>query len=227
MNTKEFSMWTMNNGLFLLAKKHYLCFKKVFQECLKAEKNDVLILTDTGHEGKRLAPLTAECYRIAAKELGLNVKVVTQKPKLKGDSAEDEVVKQLDKLQNGSIIVSVVSFKIGSLEGLDKSFRNLMKEREHRFVSTSNIGGLKTDQYNNLFEPVDIDYIELQERCSRIKEILDNGKEIHVTTKAGTDLYYNIKGKKAIENSGKYYFDEKRHLWKGCCRWYNNNIKRL
>ena len=200
-------MWTMKNGLFLLAKKQYHCFTKVFKECLKAEKNEVLIVTDTGYDGKQLAPLTAECYKIAAKELGLKPKVVTEKPKLKGELAEDNIVKQLDKLPNNNIIVLMMSSKVGSLEGLGKSFRKFIKEREHRFVSTSNISNLITDQYKLLFDPIDIDYAELQDRCNKVKEILDNGNEIHVTTKAGTDLHYNIKGKKAISSSGRFCFD--------------------
>jgi leucyl aminopeptidase (aminopeptidase T) len=207
METKEFSMWTLKNGLFRLAKKIYPQFKRVLKECLKAKDQDVLIVTDTGYEDRQLAPLSAKCYQLAAKEMGLKVSVVAQKPKLRKEDAEKHVIKALDEFQSNNIVILTLSSRLGALGELGKSFRKLMKEKKHRFISTSNIGKLKTSQYMNFVRPIDVDYNELKERCDRVKKILDEGNEIHVTTKAGTDFHYSIKGRKAISNSGIYGVD--------------------
>ena len=49
-----------------------------------------------------------------------------------------------------------------------------------------------------------IDYNKLQKKAAKIKEILDKGKEIHISTDKGTDLTIGIEGMKSIANDGNY-----------------------
>mgnify|MGYP002641651079 FL=1 len=44
----------------------------------------------------------------------------------------------------------------------------------------------------------------MHDKGERIKKALDNGREVHVFTKAGTDLLYNVEGYEAINNDGIY-----------------------
>ncbi|MBW2965577.1 aminopeptidase [Candidatus Woesearchaeota archaeon] len=44
---------------------------------------------------------------------------------------------------------------------------------------------------------IDVDYKEIERQTKRLKEILDKGNDVRVTTKKGTDLSFSIKGRKA------------------------------
>lgn len=47
-------------------------------------------------------------------------------------------------------------------------------------------------------------YDEILELTNKIADILDNGEEVHITTKLGTDLTFSIKGRKARRSTGIY-----------------------
>ena len=51
---------------------------------------------------------------------------------------------------------------------------------------------------------LDISYRELRERNRKLMKILTKGKEIKITTKKGTDLVMNIKGRKCFDDNGIY-----------------------
>jgi aminopeptidase len=49
---------------------------------------------------------------------------------------------------------------------------------------------------------VPIDYAALRERADRLKQVLDKGTEVHVTSPAGTDVRVSIAGRRAIPDDG-------------------------
>jgi aminopeptidase len=49
---------------------------------------------------------------------------------------------------------------------------------------------------------VPIDYVALRERAAALKAVLDKGKEVHVTSPAGTDVRVSIAGRNAIPDDG-------------------------
>jgi aminopeptidase len=51
---------------------------------------------------------------------------------------------------------------------------------------------------------VPIDYQALKERADKLKSILDAGKEVHVTSPAGTDVVLSIEGRKGKTDHGDY-----------------------
>ncbi|UCH12316.1 MAG: hypothetical protein JSW18_05745, partial [Candidatus Omnitrophota bacterium] len=91
------------------AKSSSVIFRRVLAECLKAKKEDVLIIGDEGYENRRIAALVATSYYIAARDLGLNVNLVMQKPKTKGDEADENAINSLENLKEGSIIILSLS----------------------------------------------------------------------------------------------------------------------
>ncbi|MBW2980167.1 aminopeptidase [Candidatus Woesearchaeota archaeon] len=186
------------------AKSNSTIFKRVLKECLNATKEEVLIIGDEGHENRRIAALMATSYYIAARDLGLNVNLVMQKPKTKGDDADENVINSLENLKKGSIIVLNLSNRLGSIKDLGKSYRKFIKSRSHRFVSTPKIGKLTNDKFSLLANSINIDYKALQEKSKQIKQIFDDAKELHVTSPGGTDFYMNIKDKNAVRNDGDY-----------------------
>ncbi|MBW2983773.1 aminopeptidase [Candidatus Woesearchaeota archaeon] len=186
------------------AKSHSHIFKRVLTECLNAKKEEVLIVGDEGYEGRRIAALMATSYYVAARELGLNANLIIQKPKTKGDDADENIIDSLENLKEGNIIILNLSNRLGSIKDLGKSYRKFVKSHGHRFVSTPKIGRLTNDRFSLVANSINIDYKALQERSEQIKQILDDGKELHVTSPKGTDFYMNIKSKKAVKNDGDY-----------------------
>ena len=186
------------------AKSTSIIFKKILTGCLNAKKEEVLIIGDEGYENRRIAALMATSYYMAARDLGLNTNLIMQNPKTKGETADEKVINALDNLKEGSIILLSLSNKLGSIRDIGKSYRKFVKSRNHRFASTPSLGRITNDKFSILSNAVNINYKALQEKSEKIKQILDEGKELHVTAPAGTDLYMNIKGKDAISNDGNY-----------------------
>jgi leucyl aminopeptidase (aminopeptidase T) len=51
---------------------------------------------------------------------------------------------------------------------------------------------------------VPIDYIELQRRCAKIKQVLDKAAEVHVIAPSGTDITIGLKGREAKSDDGDF-----------------------
>jgi leucyl aminopeptidase (aminopeptidase T) len=186
------------------AKSNSIIFKRILKECLDVKDEELLIIGDEGYEDRHIAALMATSYYIAAKELKLKANLIMQKPKFRGDSADEKVIEALDNLKEGSVITLSLSNKLGSIKDLGRSYRKFVKSRNHRFASTPTTGRLTNEQFYILANSINIDYNALKEKAEIIKQKLDDGKELHVTSPAGTDMYMNIKGKTTIKNTGNY-----------------------
>jgi hypothetical protein len=204
LNPKETLKILEKYDLIEFAKFNSPIFRRVLMECLNIAKEDVLIIGDEGYEDRRIAPLMSTGYYSAARDLGLNANLIIQKPKFRGDSADEAVITALDELKEGSVIILTLSNKLGSIRDLGKSYRKFVKSRSHRFISTPSLGRLANDKFSILVDSINIDYELLREQSSRLKPIFDDGKELHVTSPGGTDLYMNIKGKDSLMNAGDY-----------------------
>jgi len=204
MLTYDSVKWLEQNSILETSKKISRHFENVLRNCLGATKEKVLIIGDEGADGKRISPIISGAYYAACKNMGLKCDVVLQDPKQRGETASDEIIDSIQELEESSIIVLSLSTRLGSMKKLGSSFRTLCKERQYRFVSSTSIGKLDNRSLGEVLNAIDIDYIKLKEDCGKVKEILDDGNEIHIKTAKGTDLYYNITGKKAISNDGDY-----------------------
>jgi aminopeptidase len=51
---------------------------------------------------------------------------------------------------------------------------------------------------------VPLDYDALRERASRLKDLIDRGETVRVTSQKGTDIEFSIAGRRAIANTGDY-----------------------
>ena len=51
---------------------------------------------------------------------------------------------------------------------------------------------------------VAVDYQAMQENAARLKKVLDSGREVHVTSPAGTDVTISIDGRKAMVDDGNF-----------------------
>ena len=180
-----------------------LVLERILDECLAADDEEVVIITDTGNSGCMLSPLMGAGYFLAAEKQGLPVRVVMQSQRKKGQNAGAAVEHVLDESGFRNILILAAN-ALGSTPGIGKSFRKFARARKHKFVSCTSLGSLGTDKLSALMKTVNIDYAELQARSSHLKHLLDKAKEIQITTPAGTDLWLGVSGKESHANDGRY-----------------------
>jgi leucyl aminopeptidase (aminopeptidase T) len=204
MDYKDLTQFLQKQGLFDQVSKNSFYFQTIFEQCLKVKKEKILLIGDLGREKRLVAPLTIASYYYAAKRLNLDVDLVIQDPKEKGAKAGDNVKKALANLPKNSVIVMAVSNKLGSIKPVAKSFRGFIKDKGHRFVSSPSLGSFLTKKFDAFISAIKIDYTELRKKQAVIKKIFDKGSEVKVTSPAGTDFTFSIKGIKAISADGYY-----------------------
>ena len=204
INSPEHYTWLEKTSLMDMAKANCLPFQKILRNCLQVKDGEVLIIGDEGFPSHRLATLMALGYHIGARKLGLKSKIVMQRPKTDGQKSEKEGIEAIKDLKQNSIIILNLSGRFGHKGDLGKNYRKFAKERGHRFISATKLGLLGTSQYNSLLSALDVDYARMSKRGIRLKQILDDTEEIHITTNKGTNFHMNIKGKKAIINDGLF-----------------------
>lgn len=197
---------TLTDEELQLAKRSIPYLSKIISDCLKVQKDEnFLILGDSGYPNKKIAPILCVGYFLAAKKLGIkNPKIILQDPKEKGDYADPSITKTLTSLKQNTPIILTISNRLGKLKSIGKSFRTFIKQEGHRFASMPSLGTLKTEEIDKILNTIDIDYDSVRKNCERINKIINNGNELHITTEKGTDLYMNIRNKKALSVSGIY-----------------------
>ncbi len=198
--------WLNEKNLYTIVKNHNKPFKKVFTKAFDScNAKGILIISDWGVHGKRVAPLMAASYLAAAESLGYNVETVMQKPKTMKDDAEKQVYEALHVLDSRSFVIMSLSNKLGCLNcAIGKSFRRFATEKKHNFISTTGLGDLETRDMYLITRAMDLDYEKLQLKADHIKKILDRGRTISIKTDAGTDFTASITGMKSISIDGNF-----------------------
>jgi len=196
----------MSTNEGILAKRSSIYLKKIVSGCLEVKEDEKLVIIgDHGYENRRISKIISAGYCIAAENLGIkDIDVMLQEPKGRGEEAEEQVVSSLESLESGSVIILAISNRLGKISHIGKSFRAFVKDNSHRFASMPSLGNVSTGNIETVLNTFDIDYDQVRENCSRIRSVLDNGKELHITTDLGTDLHINIRDKKALSVDGKY-----------------------
>ncbi|MDP7324010.1 MAG: aminopeptidase [Candidatus Woesearchaeota archaeon] len=204
MDSNSFVQWLKQEGLFPIVEKYYACFKKVFHDCLKVDKEQVMIIYDEGYPMRRCSALMAGCYVLAAKRLNIAYKLVKQEPKNTGDTANDLVIESLFQFPEKNVLVLCLSGKLGSMKQFGKSWRSYVSSNKHRFVSATGLRDLDTKYFRDLVKSVDLDYQTMQKRAKALKQKIDYANECRILTDKGTNLYVNIQGKQSIANDAEY-----------------------
>ncbi|MCK4808615.1 MAG: aminopeptidase [Candidatus Aenigmarchaeota archaeon] len=196
----------MTEDELIIAKKSSSHLSKIISDCLEVKEDEKLVIIgDHGYDNRRVSKIISAGYSIAAKDLGIkDVDVVLQEPKRRGEEAEEQVVSSLESLESGSVIILAISNRLGKINHIGKSFRAFVKDNNHRFASMPSLGNVPTENIDTVLNTFDIDYNQVRDNCSRIRSILDDGKELHITNDLGTDLHINIRGKKALSVDGRY-----------------------
>ena len=204
METLEALKWLKEHNLYDTSYKAALSLKKIFTPCLAAKSEKVLIVGDVGYENRNVAAVLSGAYYLAAGQLNLDAKLILQNVKSRGDISDENVVRGLSELKTGNIIILNMSDKLGNIKDLGKSFRRWVAKKSHRFVSAMSLGDLPTSNIDLILKAIDVNYRPLQTQHEEIRQKLERAKEVHITTPAGTDLYYDKAGIKAISADGNY-----------------------
>ena len=204
METLESLKWLKAHNLYELESQAALSLKKVFTPCLAVKDEKVLIVGDTGYENRNAAALLSGAYYLAAEQLNLDAKLIFQSVKARGDVSDEQVIRSLSDLKAGNVIILNMSDKLGNIKELGKSFRRWVGKKNHRFVSAMSLGDLPTSNMDLILNAIDINYKPLQAVHEEIRQKLENAKDVHITTSAGTDLRYNKSGIAAIAADGNY-----------------------
>jgi len=204
MNTIQSVQWLKANNLYELSEKTSFYLRRIFNPCFGITDEKILIMGDKGFSSNRVAPILSGAYYLAAKSLSIDTKLIIQDVKSRGNTADSDVIEALNNLEEKNVVFVNMSDKVGSLKDLGKSFRKFCEKRKHRFVSALSLGDLSTNKLNDVISAIDVEYKPMRTMHQRVKEVLDEANEIRVKTKAGTDLYYNVEGMKAIAADGTY-----------------------
>jgi len=204
MEIKDSIEWMKKSKLAGFSEEISPALEKIFKDCLNATDEKIIIVSDKGSANKQVASVLSYGYYLAGKNLGLDIDFVLQNKKTRGDKAEEHIVERLSDTPNNSIIIAIMSDKLGSLKHIGKSFRRFCQRKNHRFVSTASIGYISTEKIKDMIEAIDIDYKKFSAAHYRLKRVLDKGKELHVSTVAGTDAYFDISNIKSLCSDGIY-----------------------
>ena len=204
MDTVESLNWLKKNNLYELSEKLSFQIKKLFAPCLNVKDEKILVVGDIGFGNRNIAAAMSGAYYLAAQQLNLDTNLVFQKVKSRGDVADEDVVNSLSELPEANVIILNMSDKLGNIKDLGKSFRRWIKKKNHRFVSAMSLGDLNTEKIGQIVDAMDVSYKPFQANHEKLRKQFDYTDEIHITTKAGTDFYYNIKGINGISADGNY-----------------------
>ncbi|NOZ81085.1 MAG: aminopeptidase [DPANN group archaeon] len=205
MDIKTYLDWIAREGLLKYVKKAHPVFIHALQQSLTPKEGDtILIAGDRGTLDRRVPALVLANYIVAAKKLRLDLRFALQKPKATGSAVGEQVMEELLMLPEKSLIALSLSGKLGSSKEMGKSFRKFVSQHRHRFISTPSLSGMVTPGFKYVVSAMDIDLLSLRDRGEKLKQVLDTGEELHISTRRGTDLTVGIRGMKSINNDGIY-----------------------
>ncbi|KPU63044.1 leucyl aminopeptidase [Thermococcus sp. EP1] len=180
--------------------------RKVMEDVLAVESGEeILIITNPGE----VFDISLSLFN-AAKEFKAKPTIIIQEPKGSLDYAERAVI---EAIKSGPDIVLSISEKklgkdayglnIGYIGRDNKKYTHIFEKllRGDKRIRSFWSPGITKEIY---LRSVLIDYIKLREEANILAEILAKGKEVHITTEKGTDLWINIKGRRPLKDDGDF-----------------------
>lgn len=160
--------------------------RKIIEVCANVQENDnVLIVTDTG-----IGYNIAESLFEVANSYGAKVAIILTEPSRKPGEEPTKLVAAAMKAAD--VIISPTTRTIfhsnATTEALQAGARLLSLTEVSEDILVS--GG------------IDADFYALQSRINRVKDKIEKGKKVKVTTKNGTDITLDITGRPAYACTG-------------------------
>ena len=155
--------------------------------CMGAKKNEkILIITD---EVKREIGYSLFNNSIA---LGFNSLLVEMKPlTTNGEEPSQDIAKLM---QNFDIVLCPTSKSL--------THTNARREAASKGARVATFPGITEDV---MIRGLNADYKKISKLSFKVKNILDNGDYVKITSPSSTNLSFSIKGRKAIASSGLFH----------------------
>lgn len=200
----DFITWMEKSNLYTVAKNHSKHFKQILKQLINAKKHQqTLIIGDYGKYNRRVSPVFSCAYYLAAQNLNLDIKLIIQNTKTRGQQADPHVIQHLALQKDKGILVLNTSNKLGKLS-TNKTFRQIAKEKKNKFITTTGLGNLETKDAYLITRAFNIDYKRLQNKAKRLKQKIDKARKIKISTGLGTELTADITARQAISIDGDY-----------------------
>ncbi|MBD3355061.1 aminopeptidase [Candidatus Woesearchaeota archaeon] len=142
----------------------------------------VLIITDNDMED------IGEIFYDAAREKNKTNFLKIPIPKVSGT---EPAVNVSEEMKKHDVIVAATTKSL--------THTNAVKEAAKRGARVASMPGITKDIMERC---ISIDYKSMAKRTNEIKDILDKGSEVRITTKDGADLRFSIKDREAKADSG-------------------------
>lgn len=175
------------------------------REVLSAREGErALIITNPS----RHVSLISLALHDALREAGCEPVVVIQSRRTQMDFADPAVIEALKSAPE--IILSISEEKLGKdKEALSSPYDVKGKRIDHIYTylleAKRSRGFWSPSVTAEMFKKtVPIDYHLLRKRAAKIKELLDEAEEVHITSPGGTDLRIGLKGRAAKKDDGDF-----------------------
>jgi len=154
----------------------------ILNECFAVKKTEkVLIITD-----KNLIDIAQVIYK-ASLNLAETKLIEIPVGKQHGEEPPKEIA---DEMKKYDVIIAPTSKSLSHTKARVEANKN------------ARIATMPTITKDMMERLIDLDYNEMAKITNKLKDILDKGKDVHVTTKAGTDIKFSIDKRKAIASTG-------------------------
>jgi len=145
--------------------------------------------------------LSKACQMYAEKQ-GISVQMIKQKQMSYG-LADPRVISVLKTLKKNDCLFICLDGKLGTVfKTFQKGLRNHMRSRGARFGTMVGLSSLTSEDV--FLRSLSIDMESIRKIGNKLKEILDNGKELEIHGNSGTYVKASIEGRKAWFNSGDF-----------------------
>ena len=155
--------------------------------CMKVKRNEkILVITD---EVKRSIgySLYTNAVRLGYESLFVEMKA----GKINGEEPPNQVAELMQKFD----VIFCPTFK-------SLTHTNAKREASKRGVRVATFPGITEEV---MIRGMNVDYQKIAKLSIKLKRILEKGKNISVTSPAGTDILFSIKGRTAIASKGLFH----------------------
>jgi len=205
MNQTQSIQFLKSRGFFDLASDFVPTLKRILKGALDLKKGDHLMLvSDSGFEENTVAPMVTAGYFLSALKLGIRPILMVDEVGIGRKPPSEDMQTALKLLPDKSIVMLNLSDRLGTLSTIGQSFRRFCSTKEHRFTTTSSLGYISQKYFPYLLKALDVDYPKMRQKHNKLRDILNCGETVRITSKAGTDIIADKSNSFAISSDGMY-----------------------
>jgi len=191
-----------NNFLYNEVKLAIPIFERIFKESLHEYDNGkrVIILMDYGMPQRRLAPMMALGYYMAAHNLGLFPKIIN----IGNNAITRDTIEKMLKIPEESIFILTLSNKLLFKDSRLIRFNKLITIKNHKKLTSTGLGAVKSAYFSEYISISNVNFEKMHRYGLMLKRELDRANIVRIKTDNGTDVKFELKNRIAKSNDGYY-----------------------